>query len=68
MLQAVKTEFDKFESVLLSTQKKLENANSDLDKLIGVRTRAIRNRLTNVSKLESDKDINSILEVDDFEE
>lgn len=49
VLKSVKTEFDKFEDVLVATQRKLENANNDLDKLIGVRTRQIKNKLKNVS-------------------
>ncbi len=68
VLQAVKTEFDKFETVLLSTQKKLENANNDLDKLIGTRTRMIRSKLKNISKLESEKEASELLGVENVEE
>ncbi len=68
VLQAVKTEFDKFENVLLATQKKLENANNDLDTLIGVRTRQIRNKLKNVSKLEGSESSEKVLEVKGYEE
>jgi DNA recombination protein RmuC len=52
VLGAVKTEFGKFESILTSTQKRLNQANDELDKLIGVRTRAIVRKLGSVEKLE----------------
>ena len=51
VLGAVKTEFDRFGEVLAATQQRLEQANSELDKLVGVRTRAIRRRLEAVSAL-----------------
>jgi len=51
VLGAVKTEFDKFGDVLASAQKRLEQANSDLDKLVGVRTRQIKSKLRNVTQL-----------------
>lgn len=51
VLSAVKTEFEKFEDVLIATQNKLNQANGELDKLVGVRTRAIRRRLKDVSVL-----------------
>ena len=41
VLGAVKTEFSKFGEVLASTQDKINKANAELDKLIGVRTRSI---------------------------
>lgn len=68
VLQAVRTEFDKFETVLLATQKKLENANNDLDKLVGVRTRQIKSKLKNVSKLEDQNEVDKLLEVNYIEE
>ncbi len=52
VLGAVKTEFETFEGVLASTQKKLESASGELDKLVGVRTRAIRRKLKNVTELD----------------
>lgn len=51
VLGAVKTEFDKFGAVLVSTQQRLEQANSELDKLVGVRTRQIQKRLSVVTSL-----------------
>lgn len=52
LLGAVRTEFDRFTEVLASTQKRLQLAGDDLDKLIGVRTRAINRRLREVERLE----------------
>lgn len=54
ILGAVKKEFDNFGGVLLSAQKKLELANSELDKLVGVRTRAIERKLRSVESLDED--------------
>ncbi|MEG2038968.1 MAG: DNA recombination protein RmuC, partial [Oscillospiraceae bacterium] len=51
VLGAVKTEFDKFASVLTATQQRLEQANTELDKLVGVRTRQIQKKLKNVTSL-----------------
>ncbi|MBE6778250.1 MAG: DNA recombination protein RmuC [Ruminococcaceae bacterium] len=51
VLGAVKTEFDKFGVVIQSAQQRLEQANSELDKLVGVRTRQIQRRLADVTSL-----------------
>lgn len=51
VLGAVKTEFDKFGEVLEATQQRINQANSELDKLIGVRTRKIQSQLRNVVSL-----------------
>ena len=51
VLGAVRTEFDKFESVLRDAQAKLDQANRGLDTLVGVRTRQIKRKLKNVSAL-----------------
>lgn len=45
VLGSVKNEFEKFEKVIDDTQKRLEQANAELDKLVGVRTRAINRHL-----------------------
>lgn len=52
LLGAVKTEFDKFSDVLLKTQGRLYEANQELDKLVGVRTRKIQTKLRDIEKLE----------------
>lgn len=54
VLGEVKSEFEKFYSTLESAQKRINQANDDLDKLIGVRMRAIERKLRDVEKLESD--------------
>ncbi len=51
ILSSVKTEFDKFGTVLEATQSRLEQANKELDKLVGVRTRAIQKKLKDVESL-----------------
>lgn len=48
LLGSVKTEFDKFNDVLVLTQQRLDQANRELDKLVGVRTRQIQRRLRHV--------------------
>lgn len=53
ILGAVKTEFDKFGDILAATQQRLDQANKELDKLVGVRTRAIQRKLRSVEKLDS---------------
>ena len=45
VLGSVKNEFEKFGDVIDATQKRLEQAISELDKLVGVRTRAINRHL-----------------------
>lgn len=54
VLGSVKTEFEKFSGVLASAQKKLEATSSELDNLIGVRTRQIQRKLKDVEVMESD--------------
>ena len=52
VLGSVKTEFDKFSDILCSAQKRINQANDDLDKLIGVRTRAIQRCLKDIERSE----------------
>ena len=54
LLGAVRTEFDRFSEVLASTQKRLQLAGDDLDKLVGARTRAICRKLREVERLDPD--------------
>ena len=51
VLGAVKSEFDKFGAVLAATQQRLNQANDELDKLVGTRTRSIQRTLRNVQDL-----------------
>lgn len=67
ILSAVKTEFDKFGDVLALTQQRINQANAELDKLIGTRTRSIQRKLRNVSSL-ADSESKIILELDMSEE
>lgn len=49
VLSTVKTEFDKFEKVISATQTRLRQADTELEKLVGVRTRQIQRSLRNVT-------------------
>lgn len=53
ILSSVKTEFLKFEDIMEKMKTHLTATSNDLDKMIGVRTRAIRRRLENIETLES---------------
>ena len=63
VLGAVKTEFGKFEGILESTQNRLQQVQGDLEKLVGVRTRQIRRKLSKVTSLEESKAV-SLLDDD----
>lgn len=65
VLSAVKSEFDNFAKVLESTQNRINQANKELDKLVGVRTRAIQRKLREVEKLESGEESEGILSISD---
>jgi DNA recombination protein RmuC len=51
VLGAVKTEFGKFGEMLEETQRKLSEANTELDRLVGVRTRVIQRKLKEIQEL-----------------
>ena len=53
VLGAVKSEFEKFGTVLENTQNKLNLAQKELDHLVGVRTRQIQKKLDKVSSIDS---------------
>ena len=55
VLGAVKTEFEKFENVMVSMQRHLNQTSSDLEDLMGRRTRAIAKKLKNVQQLDNEK-------------
>jgi len=67
VLGAVKTEFDKFGEVLSATQQRINQANAELDKLIGTRTRSIQRQLRNISSL-TEKESSVVLELELDEE
>lgn len=52
VLGAVKTEFDKFAGALEAAQNRINQANSDLEKLVGTRTRQMQRKLRSVTELE----------------
>lgn len=51
VLGAVKTEFDKFAGVLATARQRLEQADNELEKLVGTRTRMIQRKLRTVSSM-----------------
>ncbi len=53
VLGAVKTEFEKFGDVLERSQQRLQQVNTELDTLIGTRTRAINRKLKDVERLDT---------------
>lgn len=57
ILGAVKTEFEKFGGILEKTQKKINEANTTLDELIGKRTRQINRKLKNIESIPEEKSI-----------
>lgn len=61
VLSAVKTEFEKFSDVLDKTQNNLAKANSELDKLVGTRTRMINSKLNKITKLQDSSRVDEIL-------
>ncbi|MBQ7503742.1 MAG: DNA recombination protein RmuC [Clostridia bacterium] len=61
ILSDVKVEFDKFNDVLVATQQRINQANSELDKLVGVRTRQIQRKLSGVQSINGDD--NSVKEL-----
>jgi DNA recombination protein RmuC len=63
VLGAVKTEFDKFEGVLVKAQNNLTQANNNLDTLIGTRTRVMQRKLKSVTELSGEQ----AAEIFDFE-
>ena len=50
ILSSVKKEFENFEDVLTKTKKHLQQVDSDLETLVGVRTRAINKQLMSVGE------------------
>jgi DNA recombination protein RmuC len=63
VLGAVKTEFEKFGVVLTTAQQKLTQANNELDKLVGVRTRQIQRRLSSVASMPEENSLRILDEV-----
>ncbi|MBI4687353.1 MAG: DNA recombination protein RmuC, partial [Nitrospirae bacterium] len=57
ILGAVKTEFERFGTVLKKAQEKIKEADDEIDKLVGVRTRQIQRKLKNIQELPSQESI-----------
>lgn len=57
VLGAVKTEFEKFDDVLASARNRIRQLDSDLDKLVGVRTRSISRKLRSIEKLDDEETV-----------
>ena len=65
VLGAIKTEFDKFGGLLDKAQKNLHTATSQLDELVGKRTKAIQRRLRNVESLPANEAAAYLPEIND---
>ena len=52
LLGAVKTEFNKFAETLQKAQKKVDEASSELDTLVGTRTRMLQSKLRTIEYLD----------------
>lgn len=65
ILEAAKKEFTNFENVLNKTRERLRQADDELEKLIGTRTKAINRKLRDVSTLENAADSEKILALDE---
>jgi len=66
ILGAVKTEFANYEKVLTSARNRLRQADDDLERLVGTRTRAIERKLRTVEAI-GDTDASSLLEIPEFD-
>jgi DNA recombination protein RmuC len=68
ILGAVKTEFGKFGGVLEKAQKKLNEANKELDTLVGTRTRMMLSKLKKVEELPTAESVELLGEAIEIEE
>lgn len=64
ILEAAKKEFGNFETVLTKTRDRLRQADEELDKLIGTRTKAINRKLQTVSTLDSAEESAKLLDIE----
>ncbi len=62
ILEAAKKEFAAFEDVLNKTRDRLRQADDELEKLVGARTRAINRKLKTVSELDGGENAAALLE------
>ena len=68
ILGAVKTEFGKFGGVLEKAQKKLNEANKELDTLVGTRTKMMLSKLKKVEELPTAESVELLGETIEIEE
>ena len=68
ILSAVKTEFGKFGGVLEKAQKKLNEANTELDSLVGTRTRVMLSKLKKVEGLPTAESVQLLEDTIEIEE
>lgn len=68
VLGAVKTEFQKFSDVIQSAQQRLDQAHGELEKLVGVRTRAIVRKLNSVSSLSEEETVKILPDITEADE
>lgn len=61
VLASVKSEFIKFSDVLENAQKKINQANDEMDKLVGARTKKIMVQLNKVSETEDTKFLEEVI-------
>ncbi|MBR5239257.1 MAG: DNA recombination protein RmuC [Clostridia bacterium] len=66
VLGAVKSEFQKFSDVIKQAQQRLDQAHGELEKLVGVRTRAIVRKLNSVSSLSEEETKKILPDVPEF--
>lgn len=65
VLAAVKKEFNTFGGVLEKAQRKINEANNEIETLVGTRTRMMQSKLKNVEQLEAPKESSNAI---DFKE
>jgi len=63
ILEAAKAEFNNFGTVLDSARNRLRQADEDLEKLIGRRTRAINRKLRSITNIEQTEESKELLEM-----
>ncbi len=68
VLGAVKSEFEKFSNAIKSAQKRLEQANTELESLVGTRTRAIQRTLRSVSSLSDEESARILPDITETDE
>ncbi len=63
VLAAVKKEFNTFGGVLEKAQRKINEANNEIETLVGTRTRMMQSKLKNVEQLETPKEPSNMIDL-----